>query len=84
MAKKKKTREQKILADKRRETLILSSYSLPEKHFKKQTEEPTIQAKQNVTIATTSYQYLADDLRKTTIFTGLIILTELLLRFFAK
>ncbi len=83
MPKKKKTRDQKILADHRRETIPTSVYSL-NPNLITASKQPTPTIKSNVTIATKSYGYLAHDLRKTTFFTFSILLIELLLKNFIK
>ena len=84
MSKKKKTRQQKILADKRRETQSVSLYSLPVESLKEQVKQQAIPVRKAVSITTSSYQYLAGDLLKTAIFTGFIVLIELVLKFITK
>jgi len=85
MPKKKKTRKQKILADHRRETSTQSLYSFVPERLETQAKPAVEQVKkQPQTISTTAYQYLGTDLRKTALFTGSIILLELLVRFLTK
>ncbi|HZE87568.1 MAG TPA: hypothetical protein VE090_05190 [Methylomirabilota bacterium] len=80
MAKKKKTREQKILADQRRKENPMPLYSLPQ-----QVETSANDERKTVhTVTTTGYRYLAVDLRKTALLTAFIILIELLIRIFVK
>lgn len=83
MPKHKKTLKRKILADKRREAQYASLYSLPQESLK-EIKHPVTPVKQTVTIAISSYDYLASDLRKTAIFTGFIVLLEVVLKFFIK
>jgi len=84
MPKHKKTLKQKFLADKRREAQYTSLYSLSKEFLKQESQTQLIPVKHKVAIATTSYAYLADDLRKTAIFTGFIVLFELMLKIFLK
>jgi hypothetical protein len=84
MPKKKKTRQQKIIADKRKEVHSFSTYSLSSESLKQQVKHPTIAVEKTVTVTTSSYQYLTKDLRKTALFTGFIMLIELVLKFFTR
>ncbi len=85
MPKKKKTREQKILADKRQTGASESLYTFTPDLAKSREKQPTATAKQPVaTISTTSYRYLGPDLRKTFFFTLFIIVSELILYYFTK
>lgn len=82
MPKKKKTREQKILADKRRnvENQSLYTFTSPLSQApKKQSANTTPKA---ATISTASYKYLAGDLRKTLLLTFFIMVAELLIYYF--
>jgi len=83
MAKKKKTRQQKILADKRREVLATALYSFsPESPKQREKQSVAAPVRQTVTIASSSYGYLAGDLSKTAIFTGIVVLIELVANYF--
>ena len=84
MPKKKKTRQQKILAEKRRETSSQPLYTITPESLPKQAKQPVLQVKHTPTISTISYNYLATDLSKTALFTVAIVLIELVLRFFTK
>lgn len=84
MAKKKKTKEEKILADKRRIIQNESLYSLPLESLTIQEKQPFAPVRQTVVIATSSYKYLAHDLRKTAVFTSIIVTIELILKFLIK
>lgn len=82
MAKKKKTRQQKILSDKRREVLTTTLYSFTPESPKQQLKQVVSPVKHTTTIASSSYQYLAGDLRKTAAFTGIVVLIELIANYF--
>jgi hypothetical protein len=84
MPKHKKTREQKIMADHRRETTSSPLYSLPSESLKQQAKPTIMHTKPAVNISTNSYQYLTSDLRKTAIITAVIIGIELLIYYFTK
>ena len=85
MPKKKKTREQKMLADKRRELGNQTLYTFISTPSKSQGELIPHASKQPaVAISTTSYRYLAGDLQKTLLFTTFIVVTELLVKYFLK
>jgi hypothetical protein len=85
MPKKKKTRDQKILADKRRTTASESLYTFTPAIVKSQPKLPAATIRQPIaTISTTSYQYLGSDLRKTFFFTIFIIIAEFLIYYFTK
>ena len=84
MAKRKKTRQQKMIADKRRETLTTSLYSFSSESPKQQAKQLSIPVKQTAVVTSSSYQYLAKDLRKTVLFTGIVVVLELALRSFIK
>ncbi len=84
MPKKKKTRQQKILAEKRRETSTMPLYTITSESLPTQAKQPISPVKHTQTISTISYNYLGADLRKTALFTGVIVLIELTLRFFTK
>jgi hypothetical protein len=82
MPKKKKTLKQKIQSDQRqREPSNAQSYSLPTPatHVLEKTVKPV-----RTHVITTDYSYLSRDLSKTAILTGLIIIGELLIRFFTR
>ena len=81
MPKLKKTRKQKIMADRRRETNSTTLYSFTSQRLTEQPKQ-TILSKTAGTISTSSYQYLSGDLRKTLLFTGFVVLAELALYFF--
>jgi len=84
MPKKKKTRQQKILAEKRRETSTMPLYTITSDSLPKQAKQPITPIHHAQTISTTPYHYLASDLGKTALFTVVIVLIELTLRFFTK
>lgn len=84
MAKRKKTRQQKIMADQRREASTTSLYSFSSETLIQQAKQPSTLVKNMTTALSSSYQYLASDLRKTAIFTGSIIIFELILKYFIK
>jgi hypothetical protein len=85
MPKKKKTREQKILADKRRTPASDSLYTFTPAIVKSQEKKPAVAIKQTAaTISTTSYKYLAGDLRKTFFFTLFIVVGELVIYYITK
>jgi hypothetical protein len=85
MPKKKKTREQKILADKRRTSVSDSLYTFTPALVKSPEKQPAVSIKQAAaTISTTSYKYLAGDLRKTFFFTLFIVIGELVIYYFTK
>ncbi|HEX8931900.1 MAG TPA: hypothetical protein VF810_01970 [Patescibacteria group bacterium] len=83
MPKKKKTREQKILADHRRETATASLYSIVPNSLTYQSKNPE-PVKKTVAINTSAYSYLQTDLTKTALLTIAIIAIELIIRFFTK
>jgi hypothetical protein len=82
MAKKKKTRQQKILSDKRREVLATSLYSYTPEGPKQQAKHAISPVRQTATITTSSYKYLAGDLTKTASLTGIVVLIELIANYF--
>lgn len=82
MAKHKKTRYQKILSDKRREAQVSSLYTFSQESLKQQDKPVGAPVKTSHSVQTISYKYLSKDLLKTAIFTGFIIVAELVLRFF--
>ena len=84
MPKKKKTRQQKILAEKRRETSTMPLYTITPESLPQQAKPAISSMKQTAAVSTNSYTYLASDLGKTTLFTLAIVLIELALRFFTK
>jgi len=84
MPKHNKTLKQKILADKRLKAQNEFLYSFSPDSLKKQAKPPVVISRQTATIAVSSYDYLAKDLRKTAAFTGFIVLIELVLRFITK
>ena len=89
MPKKRKTREQKILSEHRKETVhqtvsshlsseatfSLSSLSTAKPVIKKVVPQPTV-----VAVATDEYSYLRIDLLKTTIITCAIVITEIVIK----
>lgn len=82
MPKKKKTREQKISADKRRKIEIPSAKSTPPAITHSYNSEviPTAQPTTKVTAITTNdYAYLVSDLIKTVLLTTGIIIAEYVL-----
>lgn len=88
MPKKKKTRKQKILADKRHKIAKLYSAEVVTKQIERVNIEykPQLQADQNqqplsTTIDASRYQYLHADLFKTMVLTFSIIAGELILRY---
>lgn len=92
MPKKKKTRKQKIVSDQRRQTSPtvshVSKVTLSE-HPKERPTTPSIHPEQVVqkptlshAIATNDYLYLSRDLLRIATLTGVIVIIELLLRFF--
>jgi hypothetical protein len=85
MPKKKKTREQKMRSDHRREVSNTALYSFTAKTPERQAK-PVVSSPKTTThtISTTSYNYLSSDLRKTALFTGGVILLELIISFFVK
>ncbi|HSW47860.1 MAG TPA: hypothetical protein VLG67_02155 [Candidatus Saccharimonadales bacterium] len=92
MAKKVKTRKQKILADLRRVSVSSTEkkvdttvYSLP-KINTATNSIPSIKIKTSTqtTVATSSYNYLSKDLLKTIFLTGAIVIVELVIRFTVK
>ncbi len=90
MAKKKKTRQQKIIADLRRQ--IYASQDHVVVSVKKETPEnqvPSSIIKTNIPIRkpeifTNTYPYLVKDLRKTAILSAAIILGQFILLFILK
>ena len=90
MAKKKKTRRQKELADIRRRRAgthlkpdQTSPVTAPTYSLEQKTSVPPVQPIAH-SIATSSYRYLSSDLLKTLILTCSIIVVEILLRFLVK
>lgn len=83
MPKHKKTRKQKIMADQRRETSA-PLYSFTPESLPKQAKPEIPSVKPIVSISTASYQYLRADLRKTALFTALIVVLELVFYYFQK
>ena len=92
MAKKVKTKKQKMLADLRRaaistndKRLDLPVYSLPKIHVP---QERTSSAKRETSpqtaIAISSYTYLSRDLLKTILLTGFVVAIELIIKFVGK
>jgi hypothetical protein len=84
MAKKKKTRDQKVLSDKKREAQVSSLYSFSQESLKQQDKIVSTPTKQTGVIHTTAYQHLSKDLLKTAAFTGFIIVAEIVLRYIIK
>lgn len=82
MPKKKKTREQKVLADKRRDNENQSLYTFTSTLSQSQKKPAATAQKHAATISTASYNYLAGDLRKTLLLTLFIIVAELLIYYF--
>lgn len=96
MAKHKKTRKQKLLADLRRQTQSTVSkepdsttYSIPvsisdpasiSKPHAVSTYAGSVQAK----VVTIDYRYLITDLRKTILLTSAIVIAELVIKFWLK
>ncbi len=83
MPKKKKTKEQKISADKRRKIEIPAAKSAPSiathSYVKSETDTPPAAINKNAAIATTGYSYLVSDLTKTVLLTTGIIIAEYIL-----
>ncbi|MBI5122286.1 hypothetical protein HZA75_00345 [Candidatus Roizmanbacteria bacterium] len=84
MPKKKKTRQQKIIADHRREEVNTSLYSFTPESLTSQSKQHLKPVKKSIAITTSSYQYLTRDLSKTALFTAAIVLIELTLRSIIK
>lgn len=89
MAKRRKTRKQKILHNSRQSRpVILTSDKTPEiptiQEILPQPMEPKRPATGSSIISTALYQYLPKDLMKTASLTGAIVLAELLLFLLAK
>lgn len=85
MAKRKKTRQQKIIADLRRKLQmekrsVSSEMILDVKHGK----DIPVKTSQDVKPALSKYPYLMHDLYKTGILTGGIIIAQLVLLFLLK
>jgi hypothetical protein len=93
MPKKRKTLQHKILADQKRSVPSSSqitaeqeqampgvTFSLPTSHGAVQ--KVTKPYQEAITIATSEYGYLANDLMRTALLTVAIVITELLIRFF--
>lgn len=80
MAKKKKTREQKILADQRHIVYHLETgsaqVSLP---AEKKSQYPIDNLAQTQRTASISYTYVGSDIRKTALVTVFIILAQIIL-----
>lgn len=83
MAKKQKTREQKIQSDIRRQSHYTYTPGTAEVKTSVPTHVPS-SVKMSHTVSTSGYGYLTGDLLKTTILTASIILIELTLKLFAK
>ncbi|HSA83369.1 MAG TPA: hypothetical protein VLF20_00600 [Patescibacteria group bacterium] len=82
MPKYTKTRQQKMMADTRRETHATPLYSLGSQRLTTQAK-PSMQSKPHTRVITTdTYHYLKPDVMKTTVFTGVIIVSELVLAYF--
>ncbi len=81
MAKKQKTRKQKILSNQRRQDNT-TRYALPEQQSHVVLNAPVEKAKPELikTISINEYQYLYKDLLKTAILTTSIVLAELLIK----
>lgn len=83
MPKKKKTREQKISADKRRRIEIPASKSAPSISTHSYTKPEALSPAQTInratTITTSGYSYLVSDLTKTVLLTIGIIIVEYIL-----
>jgi hypothetical protein len=79
MPKKKRTRQQKIMADLRHNSVEekIETVSLP-----LSSELPTVQKPSPVSISTSSYSYLFHDLWKTFFLTIFVVVVEVLLRYF--
>jgi len=89
MPKKRKTREQKILSEHKKETVhqtvsshlsseatfSLSSVSTERPIIKKTVSQPTV-----IAVQTDEYKYLRTDLLKTTIITCAIVITEIVVK----
>jgi len=94
MPKKRKTRQQKISTDQRRSEVSLSPISAPQEQASpsvtfslpaSQKDKPVVQKaiqpqRETVTISIGEYGYLANDLMRTALLTGAIVLTELLIK----
>jgi hypothetical protein len=85
MAKRRKTRKEKVRGDTRRVVPTPSSdFASPSSPlFTIPSSSPTPSKPQN-TVTTHSYSYLSKDLRKTLILTSSIIIVELVLAFIVK
>ncbi len=85
MPKKKKTRQQKMLADQRHNTHTFAAALSSEQQEKVATTSiPLPLTKPTHSIATIDYAYLGIDLRKTIFFTSSIIVIELAIHIFTK
>jgi len=101
MPKKRKTRQQKILTEQKRQVIhkdepsVISSsqnshqeqaaptltFSLPSSHENKPAPQRAVKPhNEAITISTGEYGYLANDLMRTALLTGAIVLTELLVK----
>lgn len=92
MAKKSKTRKQKILADSRKKAppiiekkVDLTTYSLPvTKITPAPVPTPRSELSAPITIATAPYTYLSSDLRKTLLLTFFIMTLQLIIKYLVK
>ncbi len=83
---KKKTREQKILADTRHFSYHLDTNPAKSSPSSDQKESSTSTYKLNLSpsrpnVVTSSYAYVSQDLRKTALITGAILITQLVIYF---
>ena len=93
MAKIKKTRKEKKLADQRKKIIVTTAQQIaPDKEEAMLTIKP-VKVEQNIstkktlpvnTISTSGYNYLSQDLIKTAILTSSIVIVELVIKQFAK
>ncbi len=89
MAKKKKTRQQKIIADLRRQLNASTNHVTFSVSNEEKKETPVIQTTfkapiKRQEIFTNTYPYLVKDLRKTAILSAVIIVLQFLLLFILK
>ncbi|MBI2034751.1 MAG: hypothetical protein HYT11_03415 [Candidatus Levybacteria bacterium] len=82
MAKKRKTRKQKLTSDLRSQVHHVSSVN--EQQFTYTPSAHISQSTPNTVILTQDYQYVTKDLLKTAIVTGVIVAFELILFFSTK
>lgn len=80
MAKKKKTRQQKIIADLRRK-IEPETPEISKETIKKQHSIPQTGGSSGAKINTSLYPYLAADLKRTGILTSAVVLAQIILYF---